>query len=558
MPTLRTYGGAALQEMFRVRGQFEAAQSSRYKAVRSTSAACDADFHIRNQQHYFSIVELARSHERDSPLLAQALRRLVAQVNPGAMRLSPGVGNDTIDTKLRRAVNARLKTLFGGWGSNPNRCDNAGEHDWHSMCNLACGRTVADGDFLAIPYVERLTLKLFESHRCRSPGTNTRNDYGRCGVAIDADGRPTTYWFAKGDCRTLSTLKTGDVVPVPARDEYGEKQVFHNYRQNRLTQRRGISSFCPVATTEGMRDTNEFNNLVKSAVASCYTIFRKREFEPNNNFTPPPVAAGAEGTDTDGNGNTLNTIDLHPGLEIIGQPGEELEGFCPNIPNAEFFQLERLLLTYLAINLDLPLIILLLDASDSNLSQWRGVMQVARDAFHEMQRQQASLWHAPIYRWLVRQWVEHPEFADDELLRLIIGTPLDPNIAGGWDLLTAHTWHPPGYPYIEPAKDAAADVIKGANSLESGRRFASRVLGIGWEEHVEEVVEDRSYAIARATEEVIELRKRFPNEQAIQDLTYHHLFPFPAPEGVQMALAIAASDAGEQPAQPAAAGKEAA
>src|SRR5690606_1028361 len=101
-----------------------------------------------------------------------------------------------------------------------------------------------------------------------------------------------------------------------------------------------------------------------------------------------------------------------PGIEYTGAPGEKLTGFSPNIPNAEFFEHARLILTFVAINLDMPLQMLLLDATATNFSGWRGAFDQAKIGFRQIQSWLLKRFYAPVYEWKLRQWI-----AEDPAIR---------------------------------------------------------------------------------------------------------------------------------------------
>ena len=63
-----------------------------------------------------------------------------------------------------------------------------------------------------------------------------------------------------------------------------------------------------------------------------------------------------------------------------------------------------MLLGILAVNLDLPLCVFLLDASETNYSGFRGAIDQARQRWREIQSWMMGSFHGPVYEWKVRQW----------------------------------------------------------------------------------------------------------------------------------------------------------
>ena len=63
-----------------------------------------------------------------------------------------------------------------------------------------------------------------------------------------------------------------------------------------------------------------------------------------------------------------------------------------------------MLLGILAVNLDLPLCVFLLDASETNYSGFRARFDQARQRWREIQSWMMGSFHGPVYEWKVRQW----------------------------------------------------------------------------------------------------------------------------------------------------------
>src|SRR5690606_12224239 len=105
---------------------------------------------------------------------------------------------------------------------------------------------------------------------------------------------------------------------------------------------------------------------------------------------------------------------VSPGMEVIGAPGEELQGFSPNVPNAEYFHQVKLILQIIGVNFGLPLCLVLMDGSETNFSGWRGAVDEARKGFVADQQNLMRRLHRPAYKWKVSQWLE-----DDSALRKV-------------------------------------------------------------------------------------------------------------------------------------------
>jgi capsid protein len=259
-----------------------------------------------------------------------------------------------------------------------------------------------------------------------------------------------------------------------------------------------------------------FAQLVKAQMAACVTILR----ELSEGALPGVAGQGmAETSEARPDGTTRILAGWQPGMEIFGWPGEKLTGFSPSIPNPGFFEHAMFILTIVAVNLDLPLAILLLDPSKTNFSGWRGAMDQARQRFTEIQRWFSASFHAPIYRWKVRQWMA----ADPALARAAaqLGT-LGKSIFG-------HRWQAAGWPYIQPEIEAAADAQQEACLFASRRRLAAN-RGWDYDDLVREIIEDRVQIIVGAHKAAVQL-----NAEHGLELTWRDIAQWPLPQGMQVA-----------------------
>ena len=158
---------------------------------------------------------------------------------------------------------------------------------------------------------------------------------------------------------------------------------------------------------------------------------------------PPAVSSGGQDTRTEQRpgGETRELAGWAPAMEMFGTPGETMKWHSPNVPNQEFFQHAILILSIIAVNLDLPVQVLMLDATHTNFSGWRGSIDQARQRWLEIQRWLIHSLHTPVYKWKVRQWA-----AGDPVLRKTLQEQENTRRRPGGIDLFGHVWHPAGWP----------------------------------------------------------------------------------------------------------------
>jgi capsid protein len=208
-------------------------------------------------------------------------------------------------------------------------------------------------------------------------------------------------------------------------------------------------------------------------------------------------------------------------MEVIGQPGEELQGFSPNVPNSEYFQQVKLILQIIGVNFGLPLCLVLMDGSETNFSGWRGAVDEARKGFVADQMNLVRRLNRPAYIWKLSQ---HLAETTDAALRKAAS-----KLGDG---IFRHNWNLPTWSYIEPVADAQGDAEQLKNALTSPRRLHA-ARGKDWEEIAEESIADNAFAIQRAQRQAAAVNAEFPNGPQI---TWRDLIALPMPAGTTMAM----------------------
>jgi lambda family phage portal protein len=503
-----------LVDTFRdIRNDYDAAKRTRFKRTRTgvQRSGSGSDYHYRTEDHYFGMMETARDLFRNHCLVAQGVRRLVSNVLRGGFALDVRTGDKDADKSLT--------DLWRDWAEDPDQCDTSQEHTFRTMERLAFQSVIVDGDILTLPARRTGSIQQVEAHRLRTPRRTKRNVVH--GVLLDGYRRRREYWLTKQDIDPLATVSlVADVHKYPVRDRDGFRRIFHHYMPDRVSQTRGLSAFAPAIDTAGMGDDLMFAHLVKAQMSACITLLR----EMDGDVAPGTPGEGQEtSSETRADGTSRTLAGWQPGMEIFGFPGERLSGFSPNVPNDTFFEHAMLILAIVAVNLDLPLQVLLLDPKQTNFSGWRGAMNQAQQRYRDLQLWFAENFHSPIYRWRVRHWIAtNPTLAKD-----LGKAGLNPY---------GHRWQARGADYIEPMKDAQADELKVATAQTSPRRRAAD-RGIDWEDLTVEIVDDLGSIIERAFEKADKLNAAHEGlDLTWRDLIPRRLFDEPASEPLEMEL----------------------
>lgn len=471
-----------------LRADFRAAKSSRFtpKLTGVNPFGSGADYHYRSELGYLHMIERARDYERNDCIVGSGISRLTASILQDGFSPDP----DTGSTELNNA----LKDKWAAFASEPTLVHSEGEFNFYQLERLALRSVIRDGDCFVL-LTRNGTLQFIEGHRPRTP-TNTRRNVVH-GVLLDDLARRQQVWFAKEDIGVTTTIsRVADVQPVDVRDANGHRQVLQLYFPKRLSQRRGITALAPSMDTIGQHDDLQFTTLVKAQMAALLVMV---EESTGTTATGAGVTGpGFQGPPTNLAGQVGTSVDVIPqvgaGLHFKTPHGKKLSGFAPNIPNPEFFPHSMLLLTFIAVNLDLPVQVLLLDPSRTNFSSWRGAVDQARTRWREMQADFCNQLHSPVYEFKVRQWI-----AEDSAIARLAAAVANP---------LKCKWKKPGWPYIDPYKDAQADALQSEKFLNSMRRLQGK-RGQDWDEVAVEIVEDKKILIVEALKAAREINAEY-------------------------------------------------
>lgn len=487
------------ETMTGMRQEYEAATENRFleRPKGAHSFGSGADYNFRDETRYFYLLNVARHIEENDPVVPQGVKRAVANIVQGGFKYRPETGEDRISRLLRE----RWEEYSDD--ENALGVDYDQEHNWHEFENVVATRMIIDGDLLLVP-MNTGQLQLLESHRMRTPSFVRRIGQPRAtppniriGVELSSQSsrRRLRYWVTKHEFDGFGhfRFRPDAMRSISARDAENELNAFHIYHSARFSGTRGVTAIAPVGNTVGMHADIHFAKLVQQQVASFLGFIHEVPMNIQDYEAPEPVGTGIDPA----TGNTRNYgPDLSPGSEYWPHyAGEKITPFTSNIPNPEWFDQAKLTLTFISINLGLPLILFLLDASETNFSGWRGALEQAKLGFKAFQRHLCAKLHKRVLRFQQRRWI-----VQDRGFRSAAASM-------GADFWR-NEWGFPRWPYVEPLKDVEADAMEIAAALNSPTRVHER-KNQRWEEVSDEICRDTGRHIRCAMQTAQSLNDEF-------------------------------------------------
>ena len=470
------------EAFFEAKNDYRASKHTRFTPqLRGVSpSGSGADYHYRNETAYLHMIERARDIERNDPIVGSGIRRLTANVVQEGFTPDPDTNSRDLDS--------RLKELWHAWANDPDQCHSEQEFDFFQIERLVFSSIIRDGDIFPM-MLRDMSIQPVEGHRPRTPLRTTRNVVH--GIHLDERARRQEVWLSKEDLSPHQSVShVRDISARSFRDQDGNRQVLQCYFPRRFSQRRGVTALAPITDVAGMHDDLQYAAMVKQQLSALLVFLEQQD--PN---APAPIGGPGMGPGpTNGElGHGLqNTLSqLGAGIHYRAPRGAKVEGFSPNIPGEGFLDHSMLLMTFIAINLDLPLQVLLLDPTKTNFSGWRGAVEEARKRYREMQRDLVSQFHRPIYKWLVRRWIQTDPLASQFAAQPGVN-PLH------------HKWQKPSWPYIEPLKDSQSDNLQRVGFLNSDSRIQA-ARGRDWDEVAKEIAKDRGILIRNLFTEALDI-----------------------------------------------------
>jgi lambda family phage portal protein len=266
----------------------------------------------------------------------------------------------------------------------------------------------------------------------------------RQGIEFDAIGRRIAYHFLRrhpGDVTDPGLA--GDIVRIPA------SEIVHVIDPVDAGQLRGVSRFAAGIVKLFLLDQYDDAELDRKKVAAMHALFIT---------TPAPAEPldAAEGRDE----NDERTIDLQPGQITMLEPGEEVQTSTPADVGQTYEAFQYRTLLQVSAALGVPYAYLSNDMLKANYSN-------SRLALLEFRRRIEAYQHAVMVWQLCRRvWARWLDTA------VIAGALELPDYDERRREYLACSWLPPKWDWVDPLKDARAEI----EQIDAGLKSRTQAL----------------------------------------------------------------------------------
>lgn len=370
----------------------------------------------------------------------------------------------------RDALNTLVEREWKRWCRRGNVTTD-GHDNWSSLCRLMIRSVVMDGEFVALhttdpdsPWAYR--LQLVDPDQIDETLNRVQDDGTRIvlGVELNRVGRPVAYHMWDRHPSLAGRRRRR----VPATD------VLHVFRRNRVGQVRGIPWFAPALMNWKLGDRYTEAELYQSLLAAAQGGF----FEAvDGEVATVPTRFNPE---TGKEEPVKVTMEAEPGTARMLPPGWTFKAWEPKHPTANYAAFMRSIKRTIARAVGRSYASFTGDLSDVNFSSIRTDRLREIDFNKALQNEVLVTQFADVVfgRWAT---------AAQMMGRIdLTGTASD-------DAMEFATFLTRGYPWIDPAKDAAERKMRLDNGLVSHQMLCAEA-GLDYFDVIEQLAEEAEYA----------------------------------------------------------------
>ena len=339
--------------------------------------------------------------------------------------------------------------------------------DWIFLVNQANRAALTGGDSWTLPLMLNrpsspymLSLQVLEADQVDTPSGLQNDSTVRGGVKVGKYEQPLGAWMLKGHPGDLRYLKVDDFRFIRFLNKAGRTNLLQLYYAERPGQNRGLPLYSSsMALWDHLHNYIEAESVGARAAACISMVIKKDD----------PLAARQArtllGQSTSG-GSTLEN--LEPGSIEYLNPGEDLQIVNPQRPGSTFDPFVIRLLRLILREIGVPYEVGALDFSKANYSNMRGAQLETRKVW-QCRQQTLVAWASKVWRLLL----------EEAWLKGELGTV---NLYEHWDDLMAVRWTLPGWPSVDPEKEAKASALALELGLTTREREVANWTGLFWED----------------------------------------------------------------------------
>jgi lambda family phage portal protein len=442
----------------------------------------------------------ARELERNEPYSKRYLSRLEDNIyDHHGMTFSSLAGEWRKDPKMKKLVYvidemdaAVIEAAYTKWRKDPFV---SGGMTLNEGGRLSLRSTARDGDMLARKVVDGAnefgcSLQLLEADMC----DDLRNevirvaDQGnggrvlsevRMGVQVNGYMRPEGYWILKAHPGDQMWWNTDGYLS----EFHDAKDFIHPFKKERITQVRDCTWLHAI-----MRDMKMLDGYDEAAIVAARTGAAKMGFFTRDYNAPGEGYTGEQTKEGD------KTMDAEPGLleDLSDNPGLRFEKWDPAYPHEQYADFVKTRVRRIAAGVDMSYYAMANDLTEVNFSSIRAGLLEDREHYKAVQTWWINRFETPVFLF----WLQIA-LANGSLKDPTTGTRLP---FSKLDKFSEHRFRPRRWPWVDPEKDANANVIAVDNRLKSRSEVIEESSQATFEEVITEQAKEQKFAEQQGVE----------------------------------------------------------
>ena len=437
---------------------------------RPVNRSADAEIRMDGK----TVLARARDLHRNNPVIKGAIGKIVNNVI--FQGIKPQATLAKSDGSPDRDLNTALETAWAKWA---RFAYSRGGRSIYALQALGLSHTLVDGEILYREMVKKgvkgvpLRLDILESDYLFDflEGTQPDGIMIKRGIEFDDLGEPVAYHLYQSHPGDYTAWRPGamyNTVRIPV------AQIRHLFTMDRASQTRGISLLAPLAMRAYDLDEYADYEMIAAKLAAAFSVF----------IVSPDANLGGDLTGTRNADGTVagSKQYIEPGRIDRLNVGEDIKFAQHDRPGTTFDPFVTSTQRNMSTGLGM---------SYENFSgDYRGSsFSSARQALLEERRGYQVLQQFVIDQFCGWTWEKFLDFA------VLSGTVRIPRYASRReDIIAAVKWNSPGWPWIDPLKDAKGSEARIAQGISSRTREAA-AQGADFEEVVAELAREKEILI---------------------------------------------------------------
>ena len=397
--------------------------------------------------------ELCRMHDRRSALFSGLLDRAVDNIFGADFDFIPRTSDKTVNTQIKQYITRQMQ---------PENFDATGVMGFVESCHTALRAIWNDGETLWVKRSEGHILA-FEADQIETPTGRPKN------ITLGIEKTPLGKIMAlhlnqRPNANDSGSISLNGSSSTRINIEHCIWPVF----RKRFGQTRGIPVIASALSSYGR--LNNYLDFESLAAEGASMLGLKITRQPDETTTAFPGQDDNPDTSTNSTFDKVQKFEPFSVWDLL--PGEDVGMVNANRPGDAFTPYTMMMCRIVGVAVGFPLELMLMDFSQGNFSSQRMALEEARRSFRRWQQFCHRTLCMPWYRWQIARAVASGELPARE------------------DIFSANVqW--PGWPYIEPFKEANANRIA-VEGLQKSISECIRARGLEPLEVFEEIAQERA------------------------------------------------------------------